>query len=106
MKAKYIDAEKLINMIDNSIAYCQINYSDDYAFGFEHSLRRVKDFIDYLQQEVDLEKEIDAYTTEQYHKVFDGTGTLDEFDWEDVASVIEDTAHYFYELRLNARKEE
>lgn len=48
---KYIDAYKLIDMIGNSIAYCQINYSDDYALGFEHSLREVKGFINFLQQE-------------------------------------------------------
>lgn len=48
---KYIDAEKLIEMIDNSIAYCQINYSDDYALGFEQSLHDVKNFINSLQQE-------------------------------------------------------
>lgn len=56
---KCIDADRLIDMIDNSIAYCQINYSDDYAFGFEQSLREVKRFIDSLQQEqteISLEK--------------------------------------------------
>ena len=58
---KYIDSEKLIAEIDNNIAYCQINYSDDYALGFEQSLREVKNFIDFLQQEqpeVDFDSEI------------------------------------------------
>ena len=59
--SKYIDSEKLIAEIDNNIAYCQINYSDDYALGFEQSLREVKNFIDFLQQEqpeVDFDSEI------------------------------------------------
>ena len=58
---KYIDSEKLIAEIDNNIAYCQINYSDDYALGFEQSLREVKNFINFLQQEqpeVDFDSEI------------------------------------------------
>lgn len=62
--SKYIDKEKLIDMIDNSIAYCQINYSDEYALGFEQSLREVKNFIDSLQQEqqeVDLNEEMSRF---------------------------------------------
>lgn len=51
---KLIDADKLVTEIDNSIAYCQINYSDDYALRFEQSLREVKNFITSLLQESEL----------------------------------------------------
>lgn len=63
---KYIDTEKLINMIDNSIAYCQINYSDDYAVGFEQSLREVKRVIVSLQQERPDEQPEYGYLSIEY----------------------------------------
>ena len=88
--SKYIDSEKLIAEIDNNIAYCQINYSDDYALGFEQSLREVKNFINFLQQEqpeVDFDSEIQC------------RGNL----LRNAGIAI---ARYFYELGLNARKEE
>ena len=66
----------------------------------------VQEFLYGKQPEVDLEKEIDTYTVEQYHETFDETGTFDEFDWEDIASTIEDAAHHFYELGLKVRKED
>jgi hypothetical protein len=43
-----------------------------------------------------LEAEIKRYTEEQYHETFGhGQGTLDEFDWEDIAVTIEETAVHF-----------
>lgn len=57
----------------------------------------------------ELEYEIELFTETLYHNVFDNTGTLDEFDWEDIAIVIEDVARHFAEwgaTHLNARKEE
>lgn len=94
---KYIDVEKLIDMIDNSIAYCQINYSDDYALGFEQSLREVKNFITHLQSEeeqpeTDIEKEMDKLVSLEYVNQPD-----DEWDMC--------IARHFYELGKNARKE-
>lgn len=54
------------------------------------------------QSEADLEKEIENYTETLYHETFgNGQGTLDEFDWEDIAQVIDDTARYFYNLNKN-----
>lgn len=45
----------------------------------------------------DLDAEIKKYTERLYNETFgNGQGTLDEFDWEDIVSVIEDTARYFY----------
>ena len=47
-----------------------------------------------------LEDEIKRYTEERYHETFgNGQGTLDDFDWEDISTVIEDTARHFYNLR-------
>ena len=43
-----------------------------------------------------LKDEIKRYTEEKYHEIFgNGQGTLDEFDWEDITTVIEETAEYF-----------
>lgn len=43
-----------------------------------------------------LEAEIKRYTEEQYHETFgNGQGTLDEFDWEDIAVMIDKTAVHF-----------
>ena len=44
----------------------------------------------------DLDAEIKKYTESLYNETFgNGQGTLDEFDWEDIATVIEETAHHF-----------
>lgn len=48
----------------------------------------------------DLDSEIKKYTENLYHETFgNGQGTLDEFDWEDISTVIEDTAKHFYSRR-------
>lgn len=48
----------------------------------------------------DLDAEIKKYTENLYYETFgNGQGTLDEFDWEDISTVIEDTAKHFYNLR-------
>ena len=58
------------------------------------------------QPEVDLEKEIEIFTVQLYHETFgNGQGTLDEFDWEDIATVIEETAHHFCEFGLRRAAE-
>lgn len=100
---KLIDADKLIAEIDNSIAYCQINYSDDYALGFEQSLREVKNFITSLPQgqlEVDLEKEM-----KEYFKGWTETeeGIACHYQYVDL-NTCHGIARHFYELGLNARK--
>ena len=96
--SKYIDSEKLIAEIDNNIAYCQINYSDDYALGFEQSLREVKNFINFLQQE---QPEVDLVT--EYDEQFDSDTVYGKLANRNAGIAI---ARYFYELGLNARKEE
>lgn len=96
--SKYIDADKLIAEIDNNIAYCQMNYSDDYALGFEQSLREVKNFINFLQQE---QPEVDLVT--EYDEQFDSDTVYGKLANRNAGIAI---ARYFYELGLNARKEE
>ena len=45
-----------------------------------------------------LDQEIKKFTEELYEETFgNGQNTPDEFDWEDIASVIEDTAKHFAE---------
>ena len=96
--SKYIDAGKLIAEIDNNIAYCQINYSDDYALGFEQSLREVKNFINFLQQE---HPEVDLVT--EYDEQFDSDAVYGKLVNRNAGIAI---ARHFYKLGLNARKEE
>ena len=45
----------------------------------------------------DVEEEIKHYTEQSYHDTFNEQGTQDEFDWDDIAMVIEDTARHFAE---------
>ena len=101
---KYIDADRLQAEIERLLKEAP-SYDDSRTY-----LLEVSAFIDSLQQEqpeVDLEKEIKDYTETLYHETFgNGQGTLDEFDWEDIVQVIDETARYFYELGLNERKEE
>ena len=72
---------------------------EKYNYGFGPNLTFLP------QTKVDLEKEIEIFTTRLYNDTFgNGQGTLDKFDWEDIAMVIEETARHFYELcQLNAR---
>lgn len=49
-----------------------------------------------------MEEEIKRYTEELYNEIFgNGQDTVDEFDWEDIAQIIEETAHHF----INWQKE-
>ena len=85
--SKYIDAEKLKVEIDNLESFSCISEEQD---GFYSAISRINDIIESFQQEqpeVDLEKEINAWLDS-------GTYTIRE------------TARHFYELGLNARKEE
>lgn len=48
----------------------------------------------------DLDTEIKKYTESLYHELFgNGQDTIDEFDWEDISTVMEDAARHFYNLR-------
>ena len=55
---------------------------------------------DELKGKIDLDAEIKKYTESLYNETFgNGQGTLDEFDGEDISTVIEDTARHFHSLR-------
>lgn len=102
---KYIDAEKLTDMIDNSIAYCQINYSDDYALGFEQSLREVKNFITSLQQEQSEFDLDDDFVFDEIMSVYDSNGCLPPRDGESL-EMLEKVFHHAFSIGRNANKME
>jgi len=99
---KYIDADKLIAEIGRRLKIVE-PHKDTFesAAACRQELIWMKDFITSLQQEqpeVDLEKELKK-CQEHYILVKEKGFSL---DWMD----IETTARHFYELGLNARKEE
>lgn len=101
--SKYIDAEKLIERLEEEK---QAEYENCGGVNSKTgALQEVQELIASLQQEQrnpNLENEIKAYTETLYHEIFgNGQGTLDEFDWEDITQVIDDTARYFYNLNKN-----
>lgn len=89
---KYIDADKLIAEIRELRSESCISESDEY---YEYAKSEIINIIHSLQQEqpeVDLEEEI--------------------YDWYNIMCIpvttdaLKETARHFYELGLNARKEE
>lgn len=103
---KYIDAEKLIKSVNNyhegaKAAFNPIDGDADYYKGKIDACENIQELIAYIQQEqpdVDLEREITKWLDSG-----DITDTRSD-DYRD--SDIESTARHFYELGLNARKEE
>jgi len=103
---KYIDADKLIAEIEKRIKYEQTCIENEYRLPgkaeeeiiFEY--KSLSNFISSLQQEqpeVDLEKEIEKW--------FDMMGdSWENGEWS--SNDIRSTARHFYELGLNARKED
>lgn len=69
-----------------------------------YNVPSVSQFV-HRQQEVDLEKEIDAYFNEHFSPCVDGTLMSEETGMELGASDYDKIARHFYELGLNARKE-
>ena len=98
---KYIDADKLIAEIRELRSESCISESDEY---YEIAKSEIIDIITSLQQEqpeVDLEKEITPSLVENMLCEF-GVQSIEDVDSECLA----DIARHFYELGLNARKEE
>lgn len=100
---RYIDADKLRALLVERYNAFQIGQHSPFRNGKVETLRETIELIDSLQQEqpeVDLEKEI--YTCfEKYTKDAFGIpieGRITKFE-------VEEIAHHFYELGLNARKE-
>ena len=102
---KYIDAEKLIAKIERLNAIVSYESKDRHDEGLHDAYKAVKNVIDSLQQEqpeVDLEKELGQWR----HKHFAG-----ERDGHYSGEYLErssqlDIARHFFNLGLNARKEE
>lgn len=106
---KYIDADKLIAEIERRLKdYWELSFHNVKAFNEDSNVRELKELrsiISSLQQEqpeVDLEKEIEVY--------FKGWTETDEgiachYQYVDL-NTCRGIARYFYELGLNARKEE
>ena len=103
---KYIDAEKLKTEIER-LYYNEAEKDESIlaADAYKNALDAVEKFLDSLQQEqteVDLEKEIDS----EWKKCL----PIDEGMGVEVANIhieaFDIIARYFYELGLNARKEE
>lgn len=109
---KYIDAELLQKEIekriknDSSCPFIQADFGiecrkEGEIQGYKETLAIV-DSLQQEQQKSNLENEIKDYTETLYHETFgNGQGTLDEFDWEDIVQVIDNTARYFYNLNKN-----
>ena len=92
---KYIDSEKLIAEIERRL----VKY-DSYYTSAGSELKGLLYFIASLQQEqpeVDLENKLDEWMKYGPHTCY---------PWCSITDAIEITARHFYELGLNARKEE
>lgn len=112
---KYIDAEKLIAEIDRlgdvlNDPICQRDaLGPDWVNGGKKMLKEIRSYIESLQQEqpeVDLKKEMDSYFNEHFSPCVDGTLISERTGMEIDGNDYDDIARHFYELGLNARKEE
>ena len=102
---KYIDAEKLIAEIQKLRSETCISESDDY---YEYAKSEIIDIITSLQKEqpeVDLEREIRDYFSKWDYDYYNCVITMGN-DIVATLSSIQNVARHFYELGLNARKEE
>ena len=97
---KYIDAEKLIAKIEKRQEYLGDHNFHSMASEYDWLLIEIQS-IQQEQPEVDLEKEITPSLVENMLCEF-GVQSIEDVDSECLA----DIARHFYELGLNARKEE
>lgn len=100
---KYIDAEKLIAEIRKLCSESCISEEDEY---YEYAKSEIIDIIDSLQQEQpeeDLEKALNGLDNAFFD--LDGIAVKGATYYLTVND-LKDIAHDFYELGLNARKEE
>ena len=111
---KYIDAEKLRSVLQNTINSMKEKDAkgeryDAFLNGKLSICEELLGCIDSLQQEqpeVDLEKEMDSYFNEHFSPCVDGTLISERTGMEIDGNDYDDIARHFYELGLNARKEE
>lgn len=104
MDKKYIDAEKLIAEIDRlgdvlNDPICQRDaLGPDWVNGGKKMLKEIRSYIESLQQE---QPEVDLVT--EYDEQFDSDPVYGKLANRNAGIAI---ARHFYELGLNARKEE
>lgn len=103
---KYIDAEKLIERLE------EMKRAEYENCGGVNSktgaLQEVQELIASLQQEqaeVELERELRDYFSKWGYNIYNGAITMDNGIVVTLSS-IQNVARHFYELGLNARKEE
>ena len=103
--AKHDLAIKFMNYLDENRPEGKMSLSNgecediDKAFK-ENDWEKVMRYANKYGGKIDLDSEIKKYTESLYNETFGkGQGTLDEFDWDDIATVIEDTAKHFYNSR-------
>lgn len=104
--SKYINAEKLIAEIERFNSIVPYENNDRHDEGLHDAYKAVKNIIDSLQQkqpevDVDLEKEIETWIPKH---VRSGAG-----EWKECRDAVIEcggiVARHFYDLGLNARKE-
>lgn len=97
-----------MELIDKAAVVAEItNLKVKYDCGWNCAIDKVLEHIDDLEvKEMDLDKEIKSFTEDLFHKVFDEDKSQDDFDWDDIATVIEYTTKHVFELRLKAQKGE
>lgn len=103
---KYIDADLLRKEIDNwkeAMVDAVGEYSDGVRFALEH-FTFVLDSLQQEQPEVDFKIEERKWIHNAVDNVFPEDG--DFMSEVDFRKILKDTARHFYELGLNARKEE
>lgn len=91
-----------MELIDKAAVVAEItNLKVKYDCGWNCAIDKVLEHIDDLEvKEMDLDKEIKSFTEDLFHKVFDEDKSQDDFDWDDIATVIEYTAKHFIELGI------
>ena len=103
---KYIDADKLIAEIEKWRDKAKEKYNEStYSMGRCDALAEFRNHIVSLQQEqpeVDLEKELYEWRHKHFKGKRDGDHSGEYLERESQL----DLARHFYELELNARKEE
>lgn len=112
---KYIDAEKLIAEIERQqrrliiLSHTeQVDMRRDCALqnGVYDNILSIIASLQQEQAEVDLEKEMDSYFNEHFSPCVDGTLISERTGMEIDGNDYDDIARHFYELGLNARKED
>lgn len=103
---KYIDADKLIAEIERLIKVNKelksSRFTEGIAAGYGDVLSAINS-LQHEQPEVDLKEKIHRFIMAYFRSPDYDRDLIAEVDWE---NSMNECAHHFYELGLNARKEE